>query len=71
MVRFRYARRADGVAVMEGGRLVELGSHAELLARGERYAELWASWRGSKELSAVWKKGIKTSRETDRPKEQI
>jgi ATP-binding cassette subfamily C protein len=31
---------------LEGGRLVELGAHAKLLARGGRYAALWASWRG-------------------------
>jgi len=30
--------------VIEGGRLVELASHAELVAQGERYAALWASW---------------------------
>jgi len=53
MVRFGDARRADRVAVMGGGRLVELGSHAELLARGGRYVALWASRRGSKEVSAV------------------
>ena len=32
---------ADVIHVMESGRLVESGSHAELLARGGRYAELW------------------------------
>ncbi len=40
------AARADRVAVMEGGRLAETGSHEELLARGSRYAALWSSWRG-------------------------
>ncbi len=40
------AARADRVAVMEGGRLAETGSHEELLARGSSYAALWSSWRG-------------------------
>jgi ATP-binding cassette subfamily B protein len=34
-------RDADRIAVLDGGRLVELGSHAELLANPGRYAELW------------------------------
>ncbi|HSM04809.1 MAG TPA: ABC transporter ATP-binding protein [Longimicrobiales bacterium] len=32
---------ADVIHVLESGRLVESGGHAELLARGGRYAELW------------------------------
>lgn len=40
--RFSTVRMADLVAVVDGGRLVELGSHAELMARpGGRYAELF------------------------------
>lgn len=35
-------RRADRIAVMEHGRIVELGSHAELLAAGKTYARLYA-----------------------------
>ena len=35
-------RNADRIAVLEGGRLVELGSHDELLARGATYARLHA-----------------------------
>ena len=42
--RLSTAQRADRVAVMEDGRVAELASHAELVARGERYAALWASW---------------------------
>jgi ABC-type multidrug transport system fused ATPase/permease subunit len=42
--RLSTAQRADRVAVIEGGRLVELATHDELVAQGERYAELWASW---------------------------
>lgn len=32
---------ADRIAVLDGGRIAELGSHEDLLAAGGRYAELW------------------------------
>lgn len=38
------AHDADRVAVVEGGRIVEFGSHDELIASGGSYADLWASW---------------------------
>ncbi|MER5731265.1 ABC transporter ATP-binding protein [Streptomyces sp. NPDC002138] len=38
------AARADRIAVLDHGRLAETGSHAELLARGGRYAALWAAY---------------------------
>jgi ATP-binding cassette subfamily B protein len=43
--RLSTAERADRVAVMEHGRLVEIASHDDLVAQGERYARLWASWQ--------------------------
>jgi ATP-binding cassette subfamily B protein len=33
----------DVIAVMDGGKIVERGTHAELLAKGGYYARLWAS----------------------------
>jgi ATP-binding cassette subfamily B protein/ATP-binding cassette subfamily C protein len=39
--RFSTVRIADRIAVLHGGRLAELGSHRELLARDGRYAHLF------------------------------
>lgn len=39
--RFTTAMRADLICVMDEGRVVEQGSHAELLARGGLYAQSW------------------------------
>jgi ABC-type multidrug transport system fused ATPase/permease subunit len=38
------AHDADRVAVVEDGRITELGPHHELVEAGGSYADLWASW---------------------------
>lgn len=40
------AHDADRVAVVEDGKISELGSHDELVAAGGSYAALWDSWHG-------------------------
>ena len=40
--RLSTVERADRIVVLEGGRIVETGSHADLLARQGRYAQLYA-----------------------------
>jgi ATP-binding cassette, subfamily B, bacterial len=41
--RFTIARRADIIHVMEHGRLIASGTHAQLVQQGGRYAESWAA----------------------------
>jgi ATP-binding cassette subfamily B protein len=42
--RLSTAERADRVGVVAAGRLVELGTHHELVAQGGPYADLFATW---------------------------
>jgi ATP-binding cassette subfamily B protein len=39
--RFSTVRMADRIVVLDGARVVEVGSHADLMARGGQYAELY------------------------------
>ena len=42
--RLATAMRADRLAVVHDGRIVELGSHDELVGAGGRYAAMYATW---------------------------
>jgi ABC-type multidrug transport system fused ATPase/permease subunit len=47
------AHDADRVAVVEDGRITELGSHRELIEADGAYAALWRSWHGAAERAAA------------------
>jgi len=44
--RLQTAQDADRVAVVEDGKLAELGTHDELVEQDGSYAALWDSWHG-------------------------
>jgi ATP-binding cassette, subfamily B, bacterial len=42
--RLQTARTADRIVLLDAGRIAEVGSHQELLARGGRYAAMWQAF---------------------------
>ncbi|HWS31455.1 MAG TPA: ABC transporter ATP-binding protein, partial [Actinoplanes sp.] len=50
--RLQTAHDADRVAVMEDGRIIELGTHDELVAADGPYSALWTSWHGGENIAA-------------------
>ncbi len=48
--RLSQAAAADRVVVLEAGRIVEIGSHDQLVAAGGAYAQLWQAWSENRQL---------------------
>jgi ATP-binding cassette subfamily C protein len=46
--RLTQAAAAGRVVVLDGGRIIEVGDHDQLVATGGRYAELWAAWTAAR-----------------------
>ncbi len=63
--RLSTVRRADRILVVEDGRIVERGSHEELLERGGTYATLWNVQTGNLEALATDDAGQTATREPE------
>ena len=50
--RLTTAMKADRIVVIDDGRVLESGSHDELVAEGGRYADMYATWTSHMELAA-------------------
>ena len=51
--RLTTAMKADRIVVVDQGRIVEVGPHAELVERRGRYAEMYATWTSHSESEAA------------------
>jgi ATP-binding cassette subfamily B protein len=51
--RLTTAMKADRIVVVDQGRIVEIGSHDQLVARRGRYAEMYATWTSHTESQAA------------------
>jgi ATP-binding cassette subfamily B protein len=51
--RLTTAMKADRIVVIDGGRVVEIGSHDDLVARGGRYAGMFATWTSHTETQVA------------------
>jgi ATP-binding cassette subfamily B protein len=51
--RLTTAMKADRIVVVDDGRIVEVGPHAELVAARGRYAEMYATWTSHSESEAA------------------
>ncbi|TWE11908.1 ABC transporter ATP-binding protein [Rudaeicoccus suwonensis] len=65
--RLHTAHDADRVAIVEAGRISEIGSHDELLAAGGSYAELWRSWRDEPSDASASRSGAARPGGSDQP----
>ncbi|MEU8972987.1 ABC transporter ATP-binding protein [Streptomyces monashensis] len=50
--RLQTARSADRIAVFDRGRIIEIGSHDDLLGQNGRYARMWQAYEGASASAA-------------------